>query len=376
MRAIGKFLLFIVGMIGASSGHAVDRFRPLPLGPQHFFYYAYPTYTPDSAQVRAFGEWGLDFDFTHSNVIGQSTNVGVDVGVGGTSTGLDFEFKHCGYFNPQSFQNFDWNCKNQGYSIRQDGEILRRGWSGSLGIGARFEFQASTREMAFRGGELDQFIEDFHSAVGMSNHGRDEFPQNEFGIYVWDNEEGQFVYRLDPNPESGYRPEARTYTLKFGLIQGDSVAIAFKYGIGADQEALRYNEVTEQQQEPRTGEDRLWSLDTSIRFDGWAFHWGYAQTKLAKAFLPKSPEVLLFHFYALIGLWGEDKEWFFQDLTYTSMFPKDGRETLYHDLRERTLGLRFRFGDSFTWRFGLANNVTWQPQNIDASFYSGLGLEF
>ena len=375
MPLIFKKLLCLLLLGSGTVVLARDRFAPMAIGPQHYFYYAYPNYVPDSARVKPSGGWSVDLDYNHLNIIGQSTNVGDKIGVGGQTTGLDFEFEHCGYYG-QDWPINDWSCKSQGYSIRQDGEVLRQGWRGTWGLGGRFELQATAQEVAFQGGELDQFIEDFHLFIDMGNDGRSEFPRNEFGVYIWDNEALRFVYRMDPHPEPGYRAAARTYALKFGLVQGDSVAIALRYGTAADQQALRFNQVTDQQQANRDGADRMWALDTSIQFDGWAFHWGYGQTQLAQPFLPLSPSQLLFQFYGLIWLWGSDAEVVFQDLTYTSLFPKDGRETLYHALRERTVGYRTTWGDAFSWKIGMANNVTWEANNIDVSFFTGFGLQY
>ena len=87
-----------------------DRLTPLPVGPQHFFYFDYPVYVPASARVLDAGSFNIEFDYFHANFLGKSVNYGVDIGSGGKSTGLDFEFKHCGTYEPSGVQGFDWNC--------------------------------------------------------------------------------------------------------------------------------------------------------------------------------------------------------------------------------------------------------------------------
>ena len=73
---------------------------------------------------------------------------------------------------------------------------------------------------------------------------------------------------------------------------------------------------------------------------------------------------------------GDESEWMFQDLTYTSLFPKDGKEALQEPLRERTLGMRIGFGEHFHWQFGIVNNISWWPQNIDGAYFSRFILAF
>ena len=77
-----------------------------------------------------------------------------------------------------------------------------------------------------------------------------------------------------------------------------------------------------------------------------------------------------------MGRLGQESEWVLQDLTYSSLFPRDGREAMHLPLRERTLGARIRFGDRFAWRFGMVKNMTDYPNNIDLALFSGISLGF
>ncbi len=253
---------------------------------------------------------------------------------------------------------------------------MRRGMTGKLGLSMRLELQVVKRDISFRGGELDSFIENYHRLMNMPDKSRKDFPRDQFGIYVWDNEKTEFVYRLD-DIASGYNPESRTVSLKLGLIQGASIALALRYAANYNNSHLhQINQVEGRRHQPQDYEDRLLAADFLWAFKSWGAHLGYGETRVAKRFLPQSPDRLLFQFYAFIGRIGDESEWMFQDLTYTSLFPKDGRETLYQELRERTLGMRVGFGEHFLWQFGIVNNVSWQPQNIDGGIFSGLTLQF
>ncbi|MDP7138266.1 MAG: DUF3187 family protein [SAR324 cluster bacterium] len=370
---IGLFWLITETVFGISSA---DRFAPLPVGPQHFFYFDYPVYVPASARVRKAGSFMVEFDYFHVNFLGKSVNHGVDIGSGGKSTGLDFEFKHCGHFFPGGLEGFDWNCKQQGYSILQDGETQRRGLKASIGLGARLELQLSKHETSFRGGNLDRFAEDINSKFGLSKSVREGFPRNDLGIYVWDNENLKFLYRLD-QPTSGYQPESTTLGLKWGLIQGKSLSLAMRYASNQESGLIRQKNQAEGQNQNYTRfGDRLLAMDFNWAFQNWAFHLGYGQTRLGNRLFALSPNNLNFQFYALMGRLGEESEWMLQDLTYTSLFPKDGREALHLSLRERTLGARIRFGSHFSWRLGIVENMTDYPNNIDLALFSGLSLGF
>ena len=353
-----------------------DRLTPLPVGPQHFFYFDYPVYVPSSARVRDAGSFNVEFDYFHVNFLGKSVNHGVDIGSGGKSTGLDFEFKHCGHYFPGGHEGFDWNCKQQGYSILQDGETLRRGLQVSLGLGARLELQLSKHETRFRGGDLDRFAEDINSKFDLSNSDREGFPRNDLGIYVWDNENLKFIYRLD-QASSGYQPDSTILELKWGLIQGKSISLAFRYATN-QQGGLIYknNQAGDDDSSFEGFRDRLLALDLNWAFQTWAFHLGYGQTQLGNRLFNLSPTGLNFQFYALMGRLGQESEWVLQDLTYGSLFPRDGREAMHLPLRERTLGARIRFGERFAWRFGMVKNMTDYPNNIDLALFSGISLAF
>ena len=365
---------FILLLLSSSSSHALsqfDRFRPLATGPQHYFYFSRTPFTPDTAATLEAGTIALDFNYEHSNVIGKSTNVGED----GADLNLPFRFKICGLFSEQN-KGFDWNCKAKGYSIYQDGESLRRSLTAFVGLTSFLEVQYVVREISFRAGELDSDIEKFHKFMGMNDRDRQSFPKDSFGVYVWDNTQEAFIYRLE-SPESGYHHLSRTLTLKLELLQTESVALSLRYASNFDEgKYSSINEANVSSQSRVDFEDRHVSLDFTWLFEGWAIHLARAETSMGNPIFPQSPNLLKFWFVGLVVSLSERSQLLFQDLTYTSLFPRDGREALYQDLRERTLGFRYFLAEEVSLSFAITNNVSWQPNNIDASLTSGLSFRY
>ncbi|MGK5093551.1 DUF3187 family protein [Deltaproteobacteria bacterium TL4] len=354
-----SLLVFSTAIVSGMSPK--EAYRPFAVGPQHPLYFSAPLYSPDSAFTVGQFNSRAEFSYYHINFFGKSINVGQD----GPINDSPVQFKPCqGLY--EELPEFEWNCKSQGYSILQDGEYLRRTFNFQYGLLESMDVQFIYRDIFFRGGELDQIIESFHDSIEISNAGRKDYAQNQFGIYLWDNKQQELIYNFS-KPDPGYQHESKTLAIKLNLLDSESFGLAFKLASSyGDSYLHNLNQVETYKQSSNDFEDLLVSLDTSYLGNAWAFHLAYAQTLLKVPIFPKSPQTLVFKFVGLVFQISDSTYFMVQDLFYSSLFPKDGRENLHYDLRERTVGFRFAFIEFLNLEIGHVNNITYSANNIDA----------
>ncbi|MBF0349600.1 MAG: DUF3187 family protein [SAR324 cluster bacterium] len=359
------WLIYISNAWGLNSFY---MYRPLSIGPQHPLFFVNTLYMPDTAGQKD-SQWAiLDLGYYHVNFFEKSVNVGVD----GPPEDFPIRFKRCEGYHVE-LPAYDWNCKGRGYSIFQDGEYLRRIALFSLQWGSSTEIQWAYRDIYFRGGELDRVIEQYHRLWGMSDE-RNQASRDSFSIFVWDNEEQKFVYFQD-QPTHEYQIESRTLSLKQTLIQSEHFAFSFKLASNFEDQYLETLNTVSKETSPDFNDYNM-ALESSYLGDTWALHVGRAQTISHKPRFEKSPTPLNFFFLGFVFQLSEYTYFLIQDLFYSTIFPKDGRESLHHDLRERALAIRIAVGENLNVETGLVNNVTWEPHNIDASFFFRLILAY
>jgi hypothetical protein len=83
-----------------------------------------------------------------------------------------------------------------GDALQMDGELLRVGYKGRIGITDTIELGG---ELAFGyagGGFLDSFLIDYHEALGLPDQGRSESPRDDYKVAV--TNDGQTAYSMKP----------------------------------------------------------------------------------------------------------------------------------------------------------------------------------
>ncbi len=81
-----------------------------------------------------------------------------------------------------------------GNTFQMDGEILRLGVKGRMGLGHNLELRTELAVAHTTGGFLDGFISDWHQAFGLPDHNRGSAPQNRWRVRA--TQGGETVYEM------------------------------------------------------------------------------------------------------------------------------------------------------------------------------------
>ena len=126
--------------------------------------------------------------------------------------------------------------------------------------------------------------------------------------------------------------------------------------------------------EHRNFNDFNFTLRYASLFDEWSLHAAFSVSFVENSLLQKSPDEIYYFF--LGANWHISPVWdlILQTLEYSSPFPKDNTSTISADIREITTGIRWYLLENLVMEFGLTENQSQGPQNIDIAFFSNLML--
>lgn len=329
--------------------------RPLLVGPQYPLAFMSTTYEPDSAFLLKDSELFSQVLYSNLNTYVLSSNSKRD----GNSSGAVDEF---------------YPTDSGGYSVYFDGEIDRRYVRLYYGFSEGIELQYTYREVRFISGNMDSTVEAFHNFMGIGNQGREHTPQDDLDVYIQDNDTGEIVMKIT-DEETKYRMESITLGIKFRLRELKNEAISFTISSNMNDHYIErgLNEIaSERDKEHKNFNDFCYSLNYTSLFPKWSFHAGISIAHVGKSLLDKSPEEVYYFFLGANYHWTQNWDLLIQALNYSSPFPDDDVSTIGADVNEVAAGIRWFWGDEFSWEFGFVENQSQGPQNIDITFFSSV----
>lgn len=353
MIKIAFFVLLITTNLSAFAVNRDSMDKPLLVGPQYPLIFSRTRFEPDSGSTLKAGETLFSLRYLHSNSYEFSENSAKDS-------------------DPKADANSFLNTTKSGYSVYLDAEVFKRMLSFNFGLTDSIEFQSTYREISFSGGNLDETIESFHDTFGLGNRERVRTKRNQFEIYVYDNENNIMVYQFT-NPRSGYQTESLSLGLKFMLQEAENENLSFKVTSNFfDRYLERETNEIEGGTKDSDVNDYNVSLNYSSYYQDFTVFAAYSRTHMDTPIFKRSPNQFQYIFMGINYHSSEDWDLLMQALVYTSVFPDDSDSTLGQDLVEITSGIRFFFTEGSALEFGLVENLTQGPHNIDVAFFANL----
>ncbi|MGK0290134.1 MAG: hypothetical protein ACI86H_001589, partial [bacterium] len=326
-------------------------------------------FEPDSGFTLKKGQIYSSFSISHSNSFEFSRNADKARDENGSSS--TFNTLVTGVIGESDDKYY-----NSGYSIYIDAELLERKAHIRYGLTDHLEIQLTYRDILFSSGTLDGTIEQFHDNFALDNVERNNAKQDQFEIYVWDNETKEYVFKYTV-PKSSYQSYAATVGFKYAFFKGDKSAMSL--GVNAnfndsymDLSLNELDSTSDHSSENRTHsnfDDYNISLNYSIKFNAMSFHAAYAVTYMQNAIFKDSPKKITYAFAGVNFHLSESFDFVLQGLIYSSIFPKSSDTEAGNDIQEITLGTRFYLSNWAVLEFGLVENNTQGPQNIDIAYF-------
>jgi len=269
--------------------------------------------------------------------------------------------------------------ESDGYSVYIDGEIQERTISVALGLFDYLEIQLSYRDIRFAGGTWDTVVEDFHSAIGHGEAGRDRTGRNQFEVYVYDNETNEIVWQMT-DPKSSSNLLAYNLGLKLRLTETEDEALSIKLNSNFSDRYIEQdlNEIDTTADKPsfKNFNDFNVSIYYTSKFSWVTLHTALSYTFMTEKVLDKSPKRFMhyfiggnFHFFDFMDI-------IVQNLFYSSIYPKNEFSNIGENPNEITFGFRFFPGETGQFDIGMVENYTQGPHNIDVAFFANIGFGF
>lgn len=346
-------LFVLIDQAAADPRKVLDK--PLMFGPQYPLLFMSTTFEPDTAFLLEEGDFFFASSYTVLNSYVYSLNSDKNANPEGVASEFD-------------------DIDSDGYSVYFDGELDRRFFKLYWGYSDNIELQFTYRDFRFFKGDLDATIENFHKNLDIGNQGRENTDRNQLEIYIHDNEKKENVFVITEE-SSKFIQESMTLGFKLLIKETDTEAIALTASSNyADYYIERgINESTSDVELPehRNFNDFNLSLRYSSLFENWSLHAAFSVSFVRDSLLEKSPDEIYYFF--LGGNFFLSPNWSFilQTLEYSSPFPKD-KSTIAADVREITAGLRWFLTENLAFEFGMTENQSQGPQNIDIAFFSNL----
>jgi hypothetical protein len=347
-------------ILGGNSSTSLDGMhRPVSLGSQYLFTYSRTRFEPDTAYSLKSGEWFVSLAYVQTNSFAYSTNN--DKQLNGASG------------DPAVFIS----DLSRIYSVYIDTETTERTLKLNYGLSDSLEFQLAFRDLALVPGSLDLTIEDVHRKLNIGNQGRENAETSVLDIYVWDNQEDKYVFFREETSEQFNRLGV-SIGFKYTLRETENEALAFKFITSFNDEYAEngMNDATsDSEYVHKNFDDSNISINYTSKFDYLTLHAAYGVTNMDKPIFEKGPTQVKSYFAGAAFHLSENLDIIFQDLYYTSIFPKDSSH-LGDSINELTFAARSFIGDWVYLEFGMIENQTQGPANIDVSLFASLAGQF
>lgn len=260
-----------------------------------------------------------------------------------------------------------------GYSVYFDGELDRRFFKFSYGFSDNIELQFTYRDFRIFPGNLDSSIEGFHSFLGIGNQGRENTDQDLLEIHIHDNESGENVFSV-VNSMDKFHQESMTLGVRLKIRETAKEAVSFSiasnFGDQYIEQEINDASVDTDKEDHRNFNDYNVALRYTSIFDDWTLHAAFSITFSGRSLLQRSPREIYYYFLGVGWRISDHWDYLLQTLEYSSPFPKDSTSTINADIREITTGFRWLLNDHTALDFGLTENQSQGPQNIDIAFFS------
>lgn len=326
------------------------------IGPQYPLIFMSTAFEPDSAFLLPEGEMFFQNSYSITNTWGYSDNVHRD------ENGVNFS-----------------ESDSDGYSLYFDGEIERRFIKFHYGFSDSLEFQYAYREIRLTTGSLDVAVENFHELIDIGSAGRERAARDQLEIYIYDNKNKRVVTKITKS-DNDFHQESMQLGLKILVRKTSTEAISISLTSNFSDYYIErgINEATSDVQLKKHEEfnDFTATLRYTSIFPSWTLHVGSSIAFVNNTLLAYSPEELYYFFVGSNWHVSENLDILFQALEYTSPFPKDNTSSLYEDIREVSMGVRWIIGSQFALESGFVENQSQGPQNIDIMFFFNAMLSF